>query len=215
MHLASVQTGRVRPTDGPGGPPRTAIGKQRVEGPVRATRLGLVGDEVCDLRHHGGPDRAVLFASRATYPVFEARLARALAPGAFGENLTVEGASDADVCVGDRWRAGGAEFEVSSPRSPCGTLARHLRDPGAVDAIGEPHRAGWYARVVGEGLVEAGDALTLLARPNPGWTVARIAAAKRGAATPDVLRTLATLPGLAEAWASRFKERAEGRGGAT
>lgn len=210
MHLASIQIGRVRSNDAPGGPPRTAILKRPVEGAVRATKLGLEGDEVNDRRHHGGPDRAVLFASRATYPVFEARLGRTLAPGAFGENLTVEDVSDADVCVGDRWRAGEAEFEVSSPRSPCGTLARHLADPGAVDAIGAPHRAGWYARVLVEGRVRAGDPLTLVARPNPGWTVARIAEAKRVGVAPDVARTIAALPGLCEGWASRFRDRAGG-----
>ena len=215
MHLASLQIGRVRTNDGPGGPPRTAILKVPVEGPLRATRLGLVGDEVNDTRHHGGPDRAVLFASRATYPVFEARLGRPLAPGAFGENLTVDGPSDADVCIGDRWRVGEAEFEVSSPRSPCGTLARHLADPGAVEAIGEPHRAGWYARVLVEGLVRAGDALTLLARSNPGWTVVRIAAAKRDGASPDVARAIAALAGLAEPWLSRFRERAASGGRAS
>lgn len=212
MHLVSLQVGRVRANDGPGGPPRTAILKLPVEGDVRATRLGLVGDEVNDTRHHGGPDRAVLFASRATYPVFEARLGRPLLPGAFGENLTVEGVADADVCVGDRWRAGGAEFEVSSPRSPCGTLARHLRDPDAVDAIGDPHRAGWYARVLVEGLVRAGDALALLARPNPAWTIARIAAAKRGPLSAAQARTIAGLSGLSEPWASKFRERADGKG---
>ena len=212
VHLVSIQVGRVRSNDAPGGPPKTAILKLPIDGAVRATRLGLLGDEVHDRRHHGGPDRAVLFASRATYPVFEARLGRALTPGAFGENLTVEGVSDADVCVGDRWRAGKAEFEVSSPRSPCGTLARHLADPGAVDAIGTPHRAGWYARVLVEGLVRAGDALTLVARPNSGWTIARIAAAKRDGVTPEVARTIAALAGLAEPWVAKFRDRGDGRG---
>lgn len=211
MRVVSVQVGRVQTLARPGGPERTAIDKRPTGGPVRATAIGLEGDETCDRVHHGGPDRAVLFASRATYPVFEARLARPLPFGSFGENLTVEGLTDADVCIGDRLRAGDAEFEVSSPRSPCGTLARHLGDPGAVDAIGAPHRAGWYARVVREGRVGAGADLALLARPHPGFTVARVAAARRDPrATAAECLAIAALPELAAPWIEKMRTKANG-----
>lgn len=208
MRVASIQIGRVRACDRPVGPERTAIDKRVVEGPIRAGRLGLEGDEVADLRHHGGPERAVLFASRATYPVFEARLGRPLPSGSFGENLTVEGLTDAEVSIGDRLCIGDAEFEVASPRIPCGTLARHLEDPGMVAAIGEPHRAGWYARVVREGLVRAGDRVERVARPHPEWSIARVAAAKKAAISPEVATTIATLTGLGSDWVARFRDRA-------
>ncbi len=211
MRVVSLQIGRVKSCDGAGGPSKTAIGKSPVAGPIRAGHLGLEGDEVADHRFHGGPERAVLFASLSTYPVFEARLGRSLPMGSFGENLTVEGLSDADVAIGDLLRVGEAEFQVASPRIPCGTLARHLADPGAVAAIGTPHRAGWYARVVKEGTVVAGDSVTIVARPHPDWTIARVAAAKKGPVAPDVARTIAGLAGLGSDWVAKFRDRAAGR----
>ena len=210
MRVVSIQVGRVKTCDGAGGPAKTAIDKRRVRGPIRASRLGLEGDEIADHRYHGGPERAVLFASLATYPIFEARLGRTLAMGAFGENLTVDGLTDADVAIGDRFRVGEAEFEVSSPRIPCGTLARHLQDPGAVAAIAEPHRAGWYARVVCEGCVQEGDPVTRVARPNPEWTVAKLAAAKKASVGPDVAATISRLAGLGSDWVAKFRDRATG-----
>lgn len=212
MRVVSIQVGRVRSCERAGGPETTAIDKRIVSGPVHAGTLGLLGDEVADQRHHGGPERAVLFASRATYPVFEARLERALPSGSFGENLTVDGLTDADVAIGDRYAIGEAEFEVASPRTPCGTLARHLKDPGIVAAIADPHRAGWYARVVREGFVKAGDPIACIARPHPEWTVARVALAKKGPLLPGVAATIATLTGLASDWVSKFRDRAAGKG---
>ncbi len=211
VRVVSIQIGRVQACAGAGGPSKTAIGKTRVEGSIHVGRLGFDGDEIADHRHHGGPERAVLFASRSTYPIFEARLGRTLAMGAFGENLTVEGLSDADVAIGDRLRVGEAEFEVSSPRIPCGTLARHLADPGIVNAIAAPHRAGWYARVVREGTVVGGDPVTTVARPNPTWTIARVAAAKQAVVEPDVARTIAGLVGLGSDWVAKFRQRADGK----
>lgn len=209
MRVLSVQVGRTATCRHAGGEERTAIRKTAVSGRVWARGTGLDGDEVTDTRHHGGPDRALLVVSRATYEVFEARLRRPLPFGSFGENLTVDGTSEAEVCVGDRLRIGTAVIEASCPRSPCGTLARHLDDPGAVEASASPHRAGFYARVVAEGEVGAGDELVLLVRPHPQATIRGVAAVRRDGADPTTLERLASLPALGGGWPEKL--RAKGR----
>lgn len=208
MRVVSVQTGTIAPLPGPGAAQRSAIGKTpRPEG-ARLGPLGLEGDEIADLRHHGGPERAMLLVSTEALRSVSALLHRDLPPGSFGENLTVEGPTDQDVCIGDVWAVGPTEVEVSSPRGPCSTLARHLAMPDAVACVSAPPRAGWYVRVRREGMIRPGDPLRLVARPNPGWTIARAFVVKQ---TPsDVLgaRALAALPALGSDWRAKMLARA-------
>jgi len=207
MRVVSVQTGRIAPVPGPGGALRSGIGKTaRPEG-VRLGPLGFEGDEIADARHHGGPERALLFVSTEALRVVSGLLHRELAPGSLGENVTVEGPTDADVCIGDVWEVGAAEVEVTSPRGPCSTLARHLAMPDAVACVSSPPRAGWYVRVRREGMIRPGDALRLGARPSPGWTIARAFAVKQ---TPSDLvgaRGLAAVPGLSSDWRAKMLAR--------
>ena len=138
MRVVSVQTGKIAPVPGPGGALRSGIGKTaRPEG-VRLGPLGFEGDEIADARHHGGPERALLFVSTEALRVVSGLLHRELSPGSLGENVTVEGPTDADVCIGDVWEVGAAEVEVTSPRGPCSTLARHLAMPDAVACVSSP-----------------------------------------------------------------------------
>ena len=145
--------------------------------------------------------------SFATYARFEARLGRPLAPGAFGENFTVEGLDEASVRVGDVWRVGGATLEVSSPRTPCGTLSRHLGDPGAVSLLQAPHRAGWYLRVRVAGDVHPGDAIEVVTKGDPAGTIERVAAVCQAKSDVAGARALAGLPGLSPDWRDVFAER--------
>lgn len=197
--LASVQIGRVVPL----GPDRVASGivKSPVGGPVRARRLGLEGDEQADLRVHGGPDKAVYGYSADLYPVWAGERphhAERLTPGAFGENLTISGLTEADICVGDIHAIGSARLQVCQPRQPCFKFALRFEDKAMPRAMVQSGRSGWYYRVVEEGELSAGDAVRLDARPNPGLPFARLVAIVNfGTATHEELRMLAEADGVA------------------
>ena len=210
MRVVSVQVGRVTEMPGPGASLRSAIDKRAVAGPVAVGPLGLEGDEVGHPRSHGGPERALLFVSAAVLAAWSARCGRALSPGAFGENVTVEGLDDATVFLGDVLQWGPVELQVTSARMPCETLARHLGDPHAVAALSAPHRAGWYLRVRVGGCAGAGDRLELVSRGDAAWTVERAAAVyadKRDVAGAEALLGVA---GLSSAWRERLGARVSG-----
>jgi MOSC domain-containing protein YiiM len=200
--LLSVRTGHAARRDGH----LTAYAKDARPGPVMAHALGLAGDEVGNPRVHGGPDKAVYAYAAGHYPRWIAdhpAHAEILVPGGFGENLLVDGLDEETVCIGDRWRIGKALLEPCQPRQPCSTLARWFGDPRMVKAMVANGRAGWYLRVVEPGLLSAGDALVLEARPEGAWSVARVLAASyRSPPDPGELNALAVAPGLALGWAT-------------
>lgn len=199
--LVEIRTGRAKWIDGH----RTAYAKAAREGPVAVLALGLDGDEVGNPRVHGGPDKAVYAYALASYPLWQAehpRHAARLVPGAFGENLVVEGLDETTAHVGDRWRAGTALLEVCQPRQPCATLARWFGDSGMVEAMVANGRSGWYCRVIEEGHMAAGDSLALEHRPEGAWPVAAVLAASYAPTGPDQLLALARAPGLAASWAA-------------
>lgn len=174
--LVSIQVGlpAIYP-DGPRGERwRTAFFKQPIRGPVRVQATGLEGDGQADLAVHGGVDKAVLAYSADHYPLWRDELAVDELPyGAFGENLTIQSVSEETVCLGDIWRVGDVQLQVSQPRQPCWKLARrwNLRDlPKRVIDSG---RSGWYLRVRAAGMIDTGQVVSLADRPHPDWSVAR------------------------------------------
>lgn len=203
--IASLHIGRVQAyTDADGTPWQSAIAKGEVPGPVHLSRLGPVGDAVADRRHHGGEHQAVMVYSRSHAPFWKTQLGLDIGPGGLGENLSVEGLEDETVCVGDTFRVGGALLQVSQPRQPCRTLSRHWRCPELLPAIWETARGGWYVRVREEGPVNPGDALLLLERPHPGWTVARLLRLLRDQDPAESARA-AELEALSPEWRTRFE----------
>ncbi|MDG3575584.1 MOSC domain-containing protein [Rhizobium sp. YJ-22] len=140
----------------PGKSYRSGIDKRAVGGPVMIDRLGLVGDKVCNKKHHGGPDQAILIEGEQTLDWWRAELGRDLPPGSFGENLVIAGLENGDVAVGDRFVLGDVVLEATAPRMPCATLAAWLGDPQIVKRFAQVGRPGIYARVIAGGLVEAG-----------------------------------------------------------
>ena len=207
MRIASIQVGRPRDLAGSGERPfRTAFGKERALFPVRATRDGLEGDAVADRRYHGGPDQAALAYPLDHYANWRAEGWTALAPGSFGENLSVEAVSESSVCIGDVWRcAGGAVFQVTCPRVPCVKIARFHGRPELLERVVATGRTGWYLRVLEEG--EAGEgSVDLLDRPHPGWTVVRAALVSKENGTPEVAE-LARLVALGERWRAQLSRR--------
>lgn len=143
----------------------SGIFKQPALGPVTVGRLGLAGDHVADARHHGGPDQALYLYSRADYAWWEEQLGRPLAPGSFGENLTLDAWWPDGPRLGDRIQVGAVVLELCGARIPCGTLAARMDDPRFVKRFAAARRPGAYARVLVEGTAQAGDRWELLPRP--------------------------------------------------
>ncbi len=208
--VREVRTGRVRTLARPG--VRSAIDKQPVDGPIAVGALGLAGDEQGDLAIHGGPDKAVHLYAWAHYAAWRAELpgcAVLQRPGAFGENLSVDGLIEADVCIGDRWRVGSTLLEVSQGRQPCWKLNLRFGVADMAARVQDSLRAGWYCRVVEAGTLATGDALQLLSRPHPAWPIARLLALiKDRACAPRELAEVLELP-LTASWRRLFGRRLE------
>jgi MOSC domain-containing protein YiiM len=149
----------------------SAIGKAPVEGRVRVAGVNVEGDQQADLRVHGGPDKAVYAYAAEDAAWWEAELGRPIEPGMFGENLTVEGIDVSGAVVGERWRVGDVELEVSQPRIPCAKLGIRFGDPKMVKRFGLARRPGAYLRILSEGEIGAGDPVAVTHRPAHGVTV--------------------------------------------
>ena len=211
MRLVSIQVGTPRTVGVPGAEDRmereftSAIWKSPVPGPVHAGLLGLAGDAVFDTRVHGGLDQAVLMYAAAHYPLWEEELGRSVSPGAFGENLTVEGLDEDTVCIGDVYQLGPVRLEVSHPRQPCATLARRHQIPDMIAIVRRNGRSGWYLRVLIEGWLQPGAAISRLERPNPEWTIRRSARAMlTRERNPTEAAALARCQGLSREWRDRL-----------
>jgi MOSC domain-containing protein YiiM len=179
MKLLSVNTGRATAseyTDQPEG--LTGIGKRPVEGPVEvrdpvAGGSGLVGDDVCDLRYHGGTRQAVYAYAREELDLWEAELERPLSNGEFGENFTTLGVDVNGARLGERWRVGkDLVLEATASRIPCRTFAGALDEKRWVKRFTAAAVPGAYFRVVEPGLVRAGDPIEVVHRPAHDVTVA-------------------------------------------
>ncbi len=204
--IESLLTGRVqRFADGD----CSAIAKTAVDGPRNVLWLGIEGDAQADLSVHGGPDKAIHHYPRDHYEDWR----EALGPmalldqaGAFGENISTLGLTEDIACIGDRYRLGTAIVEIAQGRQPCWKQAHRLANAGIVAAMVRTRRCGWYYRVIEEGVVAAGDALMLLDRPHPEWTVARVISlliAGEGKKDRAAVRALVHLDVLAENWRRR------------
>lgn len=150
----------------------TGIVKRRASTPIRLTKNGFDGDGVGDAKHHGGPDKAVCVYSREHYEYWERTLCTKLPSAAFGENLTVSGLQETDVCIGDVFRIGTALVQVSQPRQPCKTLAARFGRSDMVKLVVDAGKTGFYLRVLEEGTVKQGDALSLVKKDDHAVTIA-------------------------------------------
>jgi MOSC domain-containing protein YiiM len=190
----------------------SAIAKSPVPGPVKIRYLGLEGDEQADLRVHGGPDKALHHYPHDHYARWsEMKAGEPLlaAPGAFGENVATLGLVEDQVCIGDRFRLGSALLEISQGRQPCWKQGERLHWAALPALMVKEHRSGWYYRVIEEGVAEPGDALSLVERPLPAWTVRRVfglLVAGEHRTDPAALRELAGMPTLFAGWRARAAE---------
>lgn len=186
----------------------TGIWKTPVQGPVMVRRLNVDGDGQGDLAGHGGEQRAVMVYQSESYDFWKTYLGRTdLRPGHFGENFTVTGLADNEVCIGDRYRIGDAEFEVTQPRVTCFRVGLRLDEPDMPNLLVSQHRPGFYFRVITEGRVRAGDDIVRTRRGRHRLSVAEVDALLY---LPDRnverLREAVDVPGLSPGWQQSFRD---------
>jgi MOSC domain-containing protein YiiM len=212
MRLISIQIGTPRTRGTPHAPDpmdrafTSAIWKEPVTGPAWVATLGIRGDAVANPKVHGGPDQAVLMYAVTHYATWRAEWGRDdIGPGAFGENLSVEGLTEDSACLGDVYRIGTARLQVTKPREPCATLARRHRVRDMIAVVQGNGRGGWYLRVLEEGEIEAGQPIEIMDRPHPEWPVCAVGRAMLERKTdPERAARLARCPELAANWKTRI-----------
>lgn len=160
--LLSANVGAAKDISWDGVTEHSAIDKQPVDGPVAVRRLGLVGDEQADTKNHGGPEQAVYAYAAEDLATWAERLGRTLAPGSFGENLTLSGVDVTEARIGERWRIGTVLLEVGDVRTPCLKFQTWLQQPRWIRRFTAESRPGAYLRVLEEGTLRAGDAVEVV-----------------------------------------------------
>ena len=205
--LLSVNVGLPRDVPWRGKTVHTGIWKTAVEGRRRVRRLNLDGDGQGDLGGHGGEQRAVYVYQIESYRHWEEQLGRRdFVPGRFGENFTIEGLPDDEVCIGDRYRIGSALFEVTQPRVTCYRVGIRLEEPRMPALLTSSGRPGFYLRVLEEGEVGAGDAIVPVARGPEQMTIAEVNALLYSAQHPrEKLERALRIPALSPGWRWSFE----------
>ncbi|MGY1609523.1 MOSC domain-containing protein [Geodermatophilus sp. SYSU D00700] len=206
--LVAVSVGRPRTVAWRGRQVETAIWKTPVAGRRWVRRLNVDGDAQADPVGHGGEHRAVFVYQRESYAYWERHLGRRLPdPGTFGENLTVEGLADDEVCVGDRLAIGGALLEVTQPRVTCHKVGIRLGEPRMPALLTAHGRPGFYLRVLREGEIGAGDPVHVVRRDPAGLTVRRVSQLLYTPARDEAtLRAALGVPALSEGWKESFRQ---------
>ena len=205
--LVSVNVGLPRDITWRGQTLRTAIWKSPVPGPRMVRRLNVDGDGQGDLLGHGGEHRAVMLYQTASYRYWEQHLRRQdFTFGQFGENFTVDGLADDEVCIGDRYRIGRALFEVTQPRVTCYRVGIRLNEPTMAALLVAHRRPGFYLRVLEEGEVTAGDLITKVGDGPERMTVADVdALLYLPGHSPDQLQRALRIPALSPGWQGSFR----------
>lgn len=161
MHLMSINLGQERMLQRKDWLERTGIFKLPTQGAVKVTRLGLEGDVILSKKHHGGPDQAVYVYGARDYEWWSKELGMEIAPGTFGENLTISELQSAQFSIGDTIRINEVNLQVTAPRIPCSTFATRMNDPNWVKKFRHAERPGLYCRVISEGFVQTGDPVSV------------------------------------------------------
>lgn len=205
--LISVNVGLPRDIEWHGHVVHTGIWKTPVQDRRRVHRLNVEGDAQGDLGGHGGEQRAVLVYQLQGYRYWQDRLVRSdFVHGQFGENFTVDGLSDDEVCIGDRYQIGTALFEVTQPRVTCYRVGIRMNEPRMPALLTSSNRPGFYLRVLEEGEVGAGDEITKVAKATERMTVAEINALLYSPNHPrDRLERALRIRALSPGWRGSFE----------
>src|SRR5436190_13601928 len=210
--LLSVNVGMPKEVPWQGRTVFTGVFKDPVSGPRRVRRLNVDGDGQGDVGGHGGEQRAVFVYQLDSYRYWEKELGRDdFVHGQFGENFTIEGLSDEEVCIGDRYQIGSAVFEVTQPRVTCYRVGIRMNDPRIPALLVSHRRPGFYFRVLEEGEVQAGDEIIKLAGGPEQMTVAEVDGLLYlpGHPRQQLLRAL-RIPALSPGWQASLKALLEG-----
>src|SRR4051812_7093064 len=205
--LLSINVGLPRDVAWQGRTVHTGIWKAQVTGPRRVRRLNIDGDGQGDTAGHGGEHRAVFVYQNESYRYWQEHLGRSnLVHGQFGENFTVEGLADTNVCIGDRYRIGSALFEVTQPRVTCYRLGIRMDEPDMAALLVRHGRPGFYFRVIEEGDVEAGDEINQVAAGPERMSVFEINALLYVPPHPrERLERALRIPALSRGWRRSFE----------
>jgi ferredoxin-NADP reductase/MOSC domain-containing protein YiiM len=206
--LLSVNVGMPKDVAWHGKTVYTGVWKEPVTGPRMVRRLNIDGDGQGDKQGHGGEQRAVLVYQIQSYAYWRRHFGRDDLPyGQFGENLTVDGLPDDEVCIGDRYRIGEAEFEVTQPRVTCYRVGLRFGAPELPALLVSQHRPGFYMRVISEGQIQAGDPI-VKTRTGPG--ALSVADTDALLYLPDrdqrKLRAALRIPALSPGWQGSFRD---------
>jgi ferredoxin-NADP reductase/MOSC domain-containing protein YiiM len=214
--LLSVNVGMPKDVQWRGRTVHTGVWKSPVTGPRMVRRLNIDGDGQGDLAGHGGEQRAVLAYQLQSYQHWRQLFGRDdLGPGSFGENLTIDGLEDDEVCIGDRYRIGEVELEVTQPRVTCFRVGMRVSEPQLPSLLVAHHRPGFYLRVLTEGLIEAGEEITRTARGRHALTVAEVdALLYLPGHDVDRLRQALDIPALSPGWRGSFRSMVQTGAGA-
>ena len=213
--LVSVNVGMPKDVRWQGRTVFTGVFKDPVTGPRRVRKLNVDGDGQGDLAGHGGEQRAVFVYQTDSYRYWERELKRDdFVHGQFGENFTVQGLSDDEVCIGDRYQIGTAVFEVSQPRVTCYRVGIRMNDPRIPALLVAHHRPGFYFRVLEEGEVQSGNEILKVASGPEQMTVAEVSALLYLPSHPrqQLLRAL-RIPALSVGWQASLQALVDGEPG--
>jgi ferredoxin-NADP reductase/MOSC domain-containing protein YiiM/ferredoxin len=213
--LVSVNVGMPKDVAWQGKTVFTGVFKDPVTGPRRVGKLNVDGDGQGDLAGHGGEQRAVFVYQTDSYRYWERELGRNdFVHGQFGENFTIEGPSDDEVCIGDRYQIGTAVFEVTQPRVTCYRVGIRMNDPRIPALLVSHRRPGFYFRVLQEGEVQAGDEIIKLASGAEAMTVSEVDGLLYlpGHPRQQLLRAL-RIPALSPGWQASFRALLDGEPG--
>ena len=215
--LLSLNVGLPRELEWHGKTVRTSVWKEPVAGRRMVRRLNVDGDQQADLEGHGGEQRAVFVYQIDSYRYWQSELRRSdFVHGQFGENFTVDGLSDDEACIGDRYRVGGALFEITQPRVTCYRVGIRMQEPRMPSLLVARGRPGFYLRVLEEGEVGAGDAIVKVAEGPERMTVAEANALLYLPGHPrQKLERALRIPAFSPGWRASFQALLDaGSGGA-
>jgi MOSC domain-containing protein YiiM len=218
MKLLSVNIGEPRPNPWKD-LEHTAIDKRPATGPVAVSApgpkgtgaVGLAGDRVCDVQHHGGDEQAVYAYAREDLDGWERELDRGVSNGMFGENLTTMGLDVNGALIGEQWRIGpDVVLQVSCPRIPCGTFQGWMQQAGWIKRFTQAALPGAYLRVIDPGEIRAGDEITVLDRPDHDVSISVVFRALTS--EPELLPRLLDVDDLPEEAKAKARKRLGGSG---
>lgn len=210
MKVVSINIASVAPISLDGGPKKhkSGIFKMPVSEPVFLDLVGFKGDGVGDSRIHGGRDKAVCAYCVNHFPYWIAKLKRDIAPGAFGENLSLEGSLETDISIGDIFEVGSARIQASQPRQPCHKLNKIFNNQEMACNVQKTGFTGYYFRVIKTGLVEPGDSIDLIEKDPNEFSIEKAnALLRKGGSNIKHMEELISLKALSEDWREMFEKR--------